>query len=378
MAALDITVLSTMRLCLVGTKSCPPVIGGIEVFVYEIGRRLAAGGTEVTVIAPRASGRRDDEYIDGMRVVRVKAIRNRFALKASMIPHETIKLSDIRPDILHANDPISGAIGASHMSWTKYILSVHGIGFSLSEWPTPFRQGGKLLQKTAAKGADVVTVTDSVTASMLNCDRSRMRIIPTGVDTSLFSKGAHKRPEGFDSDKFNIIHAGRLARVKGTDLLLKCLDLIPKQILNAVSFKIIGSGPLASMVAEAARSYSFVEWLGEIPHNHVAPYFANADMFLMPSRSEGLPISMLEAMSCNVPVLSTMVGGIGAYFDERHVVKIEEPTAKAVAEAIELAVRNRATVEAKAVAAKGVVDKRFSWDAVAGQFEGVYHEVLNC
>jgi len=247
---------------------------------------------------------------------------------------------------------------------------------SRSEWPTPFRQGGKLLQRVSLVSADAVATTDEQTASLLRAHRKDIRIIPSGVDTSLFSRGRHAKPDSYESGKVNVLHVGRLAEVKGTDLLMDSLRLLSAETREMISLKVIGNGPLAPLVSEAAKSYHEVQWLGEVPHDRIAPYFANADMFVMPSRSEGLPISMLEAMSCMVPVVGTVVGGIGTYFDERHITKIQEPTAEAVATALESAVRDKATAAKKAAEAKTLIDSRFSWDAVTDQYLRLYEEIL--
>lgn len=376
MAASDITVRGLMRICLVGPKSCPPIIGGIEVFVYEVGRKLVERGVDVTVIVPRTAGFAGEELVEGMRVIRVRAIRSRSLLKTSMIPQVAIEASRIRPDIFHANDASSGFVGAMHLGWERCILTVHGIGSSHSEWPAPFRQGGILLQRLSVNGAAAVVTTDDKTASMLRGKKGDTKIIPSGVDISQFSQGKHPRPRNFEFGKINILHVGRLARVKGTDTLIESLKLLSTHTRNSISLKFIGDGPLAPMVAKAVSSFPFVEWLGEIPHSQIAPFISNADLLVMPSKSEGLPITMLEAMSCRIPVVSTVVGGIGSYFDERHLTKIAEPTPEATATAIEAVVRDNTVLRRKATEAKALIDARFSWNAVADQYMKLYEEIL--
>jgi glycosyltransferase involved in cell wall biosynthesis len=365
-----------MRVCIVGPKSCPPEIGGIEVFAFEVGRRLAEKKVDVTVLVPLGPRNRREWTVEGMRVVRVRALRNRFSLKVSMVPDMILAAGRSKPDIFHANDPSSGVVGSLRLRWPKNLLTVHGMGFSRTEWPAPFRQGGTFIQRLAVKGADSVATTDERTASLLRAHRNDVTVIPPGVDNRLFSKGKHSRPAAFEAGKVNIVHIGRLTEVKGTDLLMDSLRLLSAETREMISLKVIGNGPLAPLVEKAARSSPAIQWLGEIPHDMIAPYFANADMFVMPSRSEGLPISMLEAMSCMVPVVGTVVGGIGTYFDERHITKIPEPTAEAVATALESAVRDKAAAARKAAEAKALIDSRFSWDAVTDQYLKLYEETL--
>jgi len=328
------------------------------------------------VVVPRVPGLPSEETIEGVQVVRVRAVRHRLALKVSMAPEQVLTAMRKRSDVLHGNDASSGVAALLRLRWRSSVLTVHGTGVSPSEWAPPFRQGAILLQRLAVTGSDAVATTDERTASLLRAYRNDIRIIPPGVDTSSFSRRKHPRPGDFEHEKVNILHVGRLAKVKGTDLLMDSLQLLSAETRDRISLKIIGDGPLAPLVSEAARSYPAVQWLGEVPHDRIAPYFANADMFVMPSRSEGLPISMLEAMSCMVPVVGTVVGGIGTYFDERHLTKIPEPTASAVATALESAVRDKATAARKAAEAKALIDSRFSWDAVTDQYLKLYEETL--
>ena len=365
----------TMHICLAGAKSCPPVIGGIEVFIFEVGRRLVSKGAEVTVIVPRGKDQKKTETVDGISVRRISAIRNRYSLKVSMMPGELRIGAEVRPDVFHANDPPSGIVSLLSNRWKSRVLTVHGIGVSPSEWPTPFRQGGRFLQSIAVGGATVVTTTDEATATMLREIRKEVVVIPPGVDTKMFGRATYSRPDIFDADRVNILFIGRLTRVKGIDLLLESLDLIKTDILARIRLTVIGSGPLATAVQRYGTTRHQVRLVGEVPHKDIPNYLAHADLLVMPSRSEGLPISMLEAMSSGLPVVATTVGGIGTYFDDRHLMRIESLTAQGVADAIEHAVENKSLMEGRARTARNLVESQFSWDRVAEAYLRLYEEI---
>ncbi len=365
-----------MRICLVGAKSCPPRIGGIEVFVHEVGKRLASKGAEVTAVVARYPDEKSEEQVDGINVRRIWSGRSRYFMKVSMMPGVARSLSDIRPDLIHANDPPSGLIASTRRGHHRSLLTVHGVGFSQTEWPTPFRQGGTLLQMMAVKGVTKTVTTDERTASCLKRFRDDILVIPPGVDTEVFRRHSYPRPESFGSAEINIIFAGRLTKVKGFDLLLESLGHIESSILSKTKVTVIGDGPLSDLMKGSALRPGLIDWVGERPHDAMPPYFSNADLIVMPSRSEGLPISMLEAMASGLPVVSTDVGGIWTFFDERHLTRIRATTGEAVATAIEKALVDKRALEEKAKAAMELVSSRFSWERVAGEYYHLYQRIL--
>ena len=329
-------------------------------------------GFDVTVVAQKHDGQSDRDEIEGIHVRRVSAVPNRFLLKVSMMPGQLRVAHECAPEILHANDPSGGLLGPLHAGWKKYVLTVHGIGVSASEWPQPFRSGARLMQRLSVKGANAVTTTDTNTAHYLKTYREDVTIIPTGVDVDRFSRGRYDRPEILAKDKVNILFVGRLTKVKGLDLLIDSLEHLSKDAIQRIQMTIIGDGPLAQMAREASSRWGCLKVIGEIPHEMLPPFFASADLLLMPSRSEGLPITMLEAMASNLPVLSTGVGGISSYFDDRHYTKIATLSPADVARSIDFALAQGKELEKKASAARSRVVDEFSWDFVARRFAEVY------
>lgn len=361
-----------MHVCLTGPKTCPPKIGGIEVFAYELGKRLALRGIRVSLIAHRETGQKKVENVKGIEVHRVFGFENRFSLKLSMIPGLLRMLGRLRPDVIHANDATSGC-ASTITSGKKTLVTIHGLGFSKEDWPTPFRQGIRLLQMRSMRGAGAVTTTDNVTAARLREYVPGISVLSGGVDTDSFRKGAWPRPAGLDSNKINVIFAGRLTKVKGIDLLLEALPLLNLDLKTKIRLVIIGSGAMSSFLGSNPKDLPEVRWIGEIPHDEMQQYFANADLLVLPSRSEGLPLSLLEAMSSELPVVCTRTGGIETTIDERYATIANSPTAQSIAEAMNEALQNPAIVRSKARAARELVEERFSWDKVAEAYLDIYN-----
>ncbi|MGI8554666.1 MAG: glycosyltransferase [Dehalococcoidia bacterium] len=142
--------------------------------------------------------------------------------------------------------------------------------------------------------------------------RDRVTIVPQPVDRSLFrpvaDRSVLRAQLGLPQQSRLVLFAGRLEYLKGADVLHW---LIPRVLArrNNVCFCLIGAGewlePLRA--SPAARSGALL-LPGVLPHDQVALYMQAADLFVYPSRTDGLPTVLLEAVACGVPVISRAIG----------------------------------------------------------------------
>src|SRR5207247_3601899 len=126
------------------------------------------------------------------------------------------------------------------------------------------------------------------------------------------------------------VAVGRLAHVKGFDVLLEAVALV-RQAMPEFSLRIVGDGPeraaLERLISDLHLADS-VELVGykEDPTGH----FEEAGLYLLSSRSEGIPLTLLEAMACGLPLVATAVGGVPEIVsDEKEglLVRPEDPVA---------------------------------------------------
>jgi len=165
----------------------------------------------------------------------------------------------------------------------------------------------------------VIAVAESVRRLLIEREGlgdDRVITLPNGIDSELFfpptteEKMSARRSLGIPEDHFVIGGVGRLAEVKNPRVFLKVaakfLEHNPR-----TNFVIAGTGPLEAELRELAASLGIsdsVQFLGHIT-DRVHLYRA-LDVLLITSDSEGTPMTLLEAMSCGVPVVSSAVGGI--------------------------------------------------------------------
>ena len=158
---------------------------------------------------------------------------------------------------------------------------------------------------------------------------------------------------------------GRLSREKGIDVFVDAMARLPA---DAVVGCVIGDGP--EREREAARAESSIVWKGMMPG--AGRYLAAFDVFVQSSRTEGTPMALLEAMSAEVPIVATRVGGVPDVVtdDEALLVRSEDPIALATAIASVLADPEPAAVRARL--ARHRLATTFGADAWLDRHEEIY------
>jgi glycosyltransferase involved in cell wall biosynthesis len=150
----------------------------------------------------------------------------------------------------------------------------------------------------------------------------RFRFTPTWVDSDVFSppsgderkhaKTALRRSFGLPAESPVFISVGRLSREKNPELLLKAFVRVHKRI-EAARLVYIGDGNLSGRLKELVRKYNMethVVLAGTRSAEEVAAYMRGADIFVLSSEFEGMPMSVLEALGCGLPVVTTDVGEV--------------------------------------------------------------------
>jgi glycosyltransferase involved in cell wall biosynthesis len=130
--------------------------------------------------------------------------------------------------------------------------------------------------------------------------------VPVGIDVDLFKRKDSARISGEQ------IHVGLVARLSPEKNIKYAIDLLAKN--KSVKLSIVGGGPLKAAMFKYLKDNSInnIELVGHV--ENVADYYNNFDAFILTSKMEGTPISILEAMSFGLPIFSTDVGEIRANF----------------------------------------------------------------
>ncbi len=204
-------------------------------------------------------------------------------------------------------------------------------------------------------------------------------LIPNGVETSTFSAAPRSTHEGTV-----LITTSRLVHKNAVDDIIRALALLP----GSVSFSIYGTGPDEAMLRSLARELGVetrVHFKGQIPYSELPAALAEADIFIRPSRSEGMGNSFIEAMAAKLPVIATQEGGIKDFlFDAKRnpdaattgfAVSVNAP--EEIAAAVTHILEHPQEVEATVANASRLVAERYQWSGIAKAMRGIFGRVTD-
>jgi glycosyltransferase involved in cell wall biosynthesis len=169
---------------------------------------------------------------------------------------------------------------------------------------------------------DVITGTESLAehySKTYGIPRERVKVLPNEIDLEWFQPPSEeqrlqaRRELGVQADERLVLSVHRLSPVRRT---LLYVPAVPQAVLarhDRVRFLMAGGGPEETEVRRAISGAGLdhrVQILGTVPHNRIRQLYEAADVFMMPSYSEGFPRVLLEAMAMGVPIASTQVGGV--------------------------------------------------------------------
>lgn len=209
--------------------------------------------------------------------------------------------------------------------------------------------------------------------------RRSISVIRNGVDVRRFE--GHTRVEaqrrlGLPSDALVVGTAGRLTDVKDHATFLEALRLLRAEGVPVFGV-IAGDGPLKSALESsiAARGLQGgVQLLGYRPD--IETVLAALDIFALSSKSEGLPMVILEAMASGLPIVSTRVGGVEEVVEEERTGLLVEPKSpQALAKAIGRLASDRQRCEQMGAAGRARARREFSLESMAANYERLYWEV---
>jgi glycosyltransferase involved in cell wall biosynthesis len=305
------------------TSLFPPSVGGIQTQTLALARGLAELGVEVHVVTRPAPGHPARQDLDGVQVLRVGLGRGGPAATLAYVGLAARAVATLggRVDVVHAHQllsPASAALAAAALRGPPFVVTAHASG-AIGDVACLARQGplgrGRLLALRHLASA-FVAVSAPIRAELegAGIPPSLVRSIPNGVDTRRFApvepaeKRRLRRALGLPPVPA-VIYAGRLAPEKGVDVLVDAWAEARRRGLVA-TLCLVGEGPERAALERRARDHGVlgaVRFAGAAAD--VAPWLAAGDAFALPSRTEGLSVALLEAMSSGLAVVATDVGG---------------------------------------------------------------------
>lgn len=307
---------SDARLSVLTVGPLPPPIGGISIWMSTFVAAAPFHGIDVSVVntAPVA---RSGEAAGVPMHSRFSSRRATEALATLREVRSSIRMQ--RPDIVHLHSTWFWSLprdlgvvllcrryrvpAVVHLHVSTQVVRATGRTNSIFE-----RLGSLCLRMSSA----AIVLSREVQGKMVSlASKTPMELIPNPVDTERFH--AHRNATRGDSD-LRVVFVGRTTRAKGFPTLVKAVLRVEGIRLSVVGAAAEGEAP--ELVAERDELLGALTAAGRLDHRSTVDpaempgVYRDADVFVLPSLEEGMPISILEAMASGLPCVVTMVGGV--------------------------------------------------------------------
>jgi D-inositol-3-phosphate glycosyltransferase len=368
-----------------------PHIGGIETVIHWLRRELRARGHDVVHVACTASHYPLDQLPPDEGVVRVPALNlleNRIGVpypifSPRLLPVLARELG--QADVVHAHGLLyQSSVLALRYAKLRYRRSGGPVRV-LTEHVGHVPYESALLNgvesaaiatvgRLSVKAAESVVVLNRQVAAEVEAlgPKGPVLQIPNGIDTELFRPAMNGERDAlrgkFGWDELpRVLFVGRMVAKKGLDTALAAAAAG----LGKFELVVAGPGPLQPESAPGVRV------LGPLPSERVAELYRAADALLLPSRGEGFPVTVQEAMASGLPVVMTNDPSYARYLDGAgDGVRLVPPAPEAIARTLESLVGD---VHARAVAGRAGLEharSAFTWEQAAQRHEQLYEGLL--
>jgi len=291
-----------------------PIRGGSETLVNELSVKLNSMGIQTHVMtfnmdkkwSPKWRGK--VEIVDGLKVFKIPALKllpssPRINMNVNLIPGNFAGVMK-QYDIIHFHEAELSFPMFSFLIKKPKILHLHGIHVD-------FIKRYRLHRMIFKRVSDYyIAITKEMKNDLIKLGISKTRIfhLPNAIDTKLFYPGNDKKEDNL------LLYIGRITPVKGLHILLDALRHLQKPV------RLVIIGPINDykyyknitklIERENKRGKNQVEYAGILPLKELIEFYQKATMFILPSFWEAFPITLLEALACETPVIATPVGGV--------------------------------------------------------------------
>lgn len=321
--------------------------GGMNVYVVESAKRIAASGVDVDIFtrANRSGLAERVEIAAGVTVRHLEAgpydgiskdeLPSQICALMSSFMHQEARLPMGYYDVLHSHYWISGQLGwlISERLGIPLVHTMHTMAkvknLSLAEGEKPEPQtraigeeqvvsaSAALIANTAAEAASLVSLYDAC--------QDRVFVVPPGVDLTTYKVNGGKRAARtklkIKDDALMLAFVGRIQPHKGPEVLIRAVAEMLRHspaLRSRLKTVIIGGASgNGSQEPERLKALTVflgisdvIEFLPPVPHEELSDWYRASDLVCVPSYSESFGLVALEAQACGTPVVATAVGGL--------------------------------------------------------------------
>ncbi len=305
----------------------PPIGGGSGWVSYFFGKHFVEAGHDVHLITSQFQSLPEEEEVEGIHVRRVPTLRSNKDVCAvhemltytiSSVLHGLRNASRLKPDIVQIFSGIPAGGGGyllKKIHDLPYVVFLSGRDVP-SQNPDPlyyrwiYSLLRPMIQGIWKNAGAVVACSDGLRdLALQTAPKLDFKVIPDGLDLNRFSPVVRVANPAC----VRILTIGRLIPRKGFPLLIQALPQVMAEATIDFGIEIVGDGPDRDTLAALANELKVdhkIRFAGSVSYSELPQKYREADVFVLCSLAEGMPLVVLEAMGTGLPIVASKVQGI--------------------------------------------------------------------
>ena len=370
----------SLKIAMVGHKRIPSREGGIEVVVEELAVRMAKLGHDVTCYnrsGHHVSGREfDTKHLKEYEGVHLKDVPT---LNFKGLAAMTASVTGSIPAAFHKYDVVHfHAEGPAFMCWLpklfgkKVCVTVHGLDHQRAKWGKLASTYIMMGEKNAVRFADeIIVLSRGVQKYFKDTYDRRTVFIPNGVKEAKIRQADMIRYRfGLEKDSY-ILYLGRLVPEKGETYLIEAFKQVKTDKKLVIAGGSSDSDDFMNKLKEMARDDDRILFTGFVQGRLKHELYSNAYVYTLPSDLEGMPLSLLEAMSYGNCCLTSDIPECTEVVEDK-AVTFRKGDVEDLREKLQMLCDRESLVDRYKKQAAGFIRQKYNWDDVVRKTLEVY------
>lgn len=296
-----------MKIAMIGHKRIPSREGGVEIVVEELSTRMAKLGYDVTVynrggkhVLDKKQETKNLREYKGVKIKKLLTIDKKGLAAMSSSFFGTFKILFSKADVVHyhAEGPCAMIPIIKFLSRKRIIVTIHGLDWQRAKWGGFATKYIKFGEKMAVKYADeIIVLSENVRKYFKDNYGRNTHFIPNGVNKPMLLK-ANKIKDRYNLSKDSyVLFLGRIVPEKGIHYLVDAFNNVNTDKKLVIAGGASDTNDYYQKLREKSKNNENIIFTGFVQGEELVELYSNAYIYCLPSDLEGMPLSLLEAMS---------------------------------------------------------------------------------
>ncbi len=373
-----------MKIAMIGQKRIPSREGGVEIVVEELSTRMAKLGYDVTVynrsgkhaLDKNQKNKNLKEY-KNVKIKRVLTIDKKGLAAMTSSFFGTVKILFSNADIVHyhAEGPCAMIPIIKFLSNKRIIVTIHGLDWQRAKWGGFATKYIKFGEKMAVKYADEIIVLSKNVKKYFkdNYDRST-NFIPNGVNKPKILKAKEIKDKYNLSKDSYILFLGRIVPEKGIHYLIDAYQKINTNKKLVIAGGASDTDDYYQELKEKSKNNENIIFTGFVQGEELEELYSNAYIYCLPSDLEGMPLSLLEAMSYGNCCLTSDIDECSEVLEDKGVI-FKKTDITDLADKLKKLCNDNNLVRKYKDESQNFILNKYNWDEVTKRTLAIYKKV---